>query len=65
LVLEATREVADTASAITSHVWHLANVIVHVSAGEQENSDQADCSPEIAILHNWKEVWSTDSKQGD
>lgn len=65
LVLETTSKVSHTASAVSRHVWHLANVVVHMSAGEKKNGDQADCSPEIAVLDNREDIWGRDSEETD
>jgi hypothetical protein len=63
LVLETTGEVADTALAISSDVGNLADVVEHVSAGEEQNSDQADGSPEVAVLDDREEVGCSDSQE--
>jgi hypothetical protein len=63
LILEAASEVADTALAISSDVGNLADVVEHVSAGEEQNSDQADGSPEVAVLDDREEVGCSDSQE--
>lgn len=40
-------------------------MVEHVSTGEQENSDQADGSPEVPILNNRSEVWCSNGEEGD
>jgi hypothetical protein len=56
LIGETASKVADAPTSITSNVRHLSNVIEHVAASEQKNSDQADGSPDVAILNNWKNI---------
>ena len=63
LVLEATGEVADTTLAISSNVRNLANVIEHVTAGEEQDHDQADGSPEVAVLDNGENVGRGNSQE--
>jgi hypothetical protein len=63
LVLEAASEVANTALAISSNVGNLANVVEHVSAGKEQDSDQADGSPEVAVLDDREEVGCGDSQE--
>lgn len=64
LVLEATGKVANAALAIGRDVGHLANVVEHVAAGEEKDSDQADGSPQVAVLDNREEVRRSDEKEG-
>lgn len=65
LVLESTGKVADASLSITGHVWDLANVIEHVSAREEQHSDQADSSPQVAVLDDGQSVWSSDCDKAD
>jgi hypothetical protein len=65
LVLEATSEVADTALAVGLNIGNLADVVEHVSAREEQNGDQADGSPEVAVLNDWQEVRCGDGKEGE
>jgi len=45
LVAEATGEITDSALPISCHIWYLADMIEHVAASEEENSDEAECGP--------------------
>lgn len=63
LVLEATGEVADTTLAVGSNIRDLANVVEHVTAGEEQDHDQADSSPEVAVLDNGKDVGRGNSQE--
>lgn len=56
LVLEATCKVADAATAITRHVWHLSNVVEHLATDEEEDRDQADGSPEVSALKHRQQI---------
>lgn len=52
LVLEAARKITNTPFAIPNHVWYLADMIEHVPTREEEDSDQADRSPEVSVLND-------------
>lgn len=56
LVLEATGKVADTAAAISGNIGNLANVVEHVSAGEEKDGNEADGGPEIAVLDDGQNI---------
>ena len=65
LVLEATGEVGETTLAVVTSVGHLADVVEHVSAGEEQNGDQADGGPEVAVLNDRQNVRCGDCKEGE
>ena len=65
LVLEATSKVGDTSLAVTSHVWHLADVVVHVTTGEEEYGNQTDGGPEVTVLDDRKDIWCGDGDKGN
>jgi hypothetical protein len=65
LVLEATSKVVDTTLAVGLNIWDLADVVEHVSAREEQNSDQADGSPEVAVLNDRQKVRRGDGKEGE
>lgn len=65
LILEASCKIADTALAIIGHVWNLSDMIEHVAACEEKDGNQADGSPEVAILNDWQNIWCGDGKEGD
>lgn len=52
MVLETTSKVADAALPIGSNVGHLANVVVHVTRGEEEDRDESDGGPDITALED-------------
>lgn len=60
LVAEATGKVAESALAVALNVWCLPDVVEHVAAGEEKHSDQAECSPEVAVLQDGGNVWPCD-----
>lgn len=60
LVLETTGKVADAATAIGSDVGDFPDVVEHVAAGEQQDRDQADGSPDVAILDDGEDIWPCD-----
>ena len=65
MVLEATGEVADTTLAIGLNVGDLADVVEHVSAREEQNSDQADGGPEVAVLDDGQKVRRGDCEESE
>lgn len=65
MVLEATCKVADTALAVASDVGNLADVVEHVAAREEEDGDQADGGPDIAVLDDGKNVGPGDKGDSD
>jgi len=50
LVAEATSEIAHTTLAITNNIRRLTNVVEHVARREEQDGDEGDGSPEIAVL---------------
>ena len=56
LVLEAGGEIADASMAIARHIGDLADLVEHVTTGEHEDTDQADCGPSISVLDDREDV---------
>lgn len=56
LLLETGRNVTNSTSSVASDVRNLADVVEHVSAGEEQDRDEADGSPEISALENGQHV---------
>lgn len=65
LVLETASKVADATLAITSNVGDLSDVVEHVAAGEEKHHDQAEGSPQIAVLDDGQNVGGGDGDEGD
>ena len=65
LVLEATSEVADTTLAVGLNIGDLADVVEHVSAGEEQDKNQADGGPQVAVLDDGKDVGRSDCEEGE
>lgn len=65
LILETTSEVADTTLSVSCDIRHLSNVVVHVSAGEEQNCDQADSSPKISVLNDGEDVRHSDGSESN
>jgi len=65
LVLEATGKVADAALAVARDVGHVADVVEHVSAGEEQDRDQADGGPYIPAPQDRGDVRPGDVGQGN
>lgn len=56
MALKSRGNIANSTTAITSHVGHFSNVVEHVATGEQQDRDKADGSPKVAVLDNWQHV---------
>lgn len=65
LILETSSKVADPALTIPSHIWHFANMVEHVSAREQQDRDQADRRPEVAVLNDGQNIWRGHAEERD
>jgi hypothetical protein len=63
LVLETAGEVGETTLAVVASVGHLADVVEHVAAGEEQDKDQADGGPQVAVLDDWKDVGRGDGEE--
>lgn len=63
LVLETAGEIGETALAIVTGIWNLADVVEHVSAGEEQDENQADGGPEVAVLDDGKDVGRGDGEE--
>lgn len=50
LLLETGRNVANSTSSIASDIRNLADVVEHVSAGKEQDGDEADGGPEVSAL---------------
>jgi hypothetical protein len=65
LVLETAGEVGETTLAIVTSVGHLADVVEHVSTGEEQDKNQADGGPQVAVLDDRKDVGRSDGEEGE
>lgn len=63
LVLEASCNVAYAAMAISNNVWDFPNMVEHMTTNEQENGNQADGSPNIAILDDRQHISGSTSQR--
>ena len=52
LILETAGKVTDPTTPVACHIWHFSNMVEHVSAREQQNHDQTDTSPQVAVLND-------------
>jgi hypothetical protein len=52
LIGKSTSKVAYAASSISSNVRHFSNVIEHVAACEEKDSNQANSGPKVSVLNN-------------
>lgn len=65
LVAESTSKVVDAALAVTLNVGCLTDVVEHVARGKEEDSNQREGSPEVAVLEERQNVGSGDGNSGD
>lgn len=65
LVAETTGKVADAALAVTLYVGCLADVVEHMAGGKEEDSDQGEGCPEVAVLEEGNDVGRGDSDDSD
>lgn len=56
LVLEASCDIADAAMAISNNVWNFPNVVEHMTTNKEENGNQADGSPNVAVLNDRQHI---------
>lgn len=56
MVLKASSEVAHTTARVVGNIGDLANLVVHVTTGEQQDSNQSEGSPDIAVLDHGHDV---------
>lgn len=66
LVLEARREIADAAAAVARHIRHVPDLVEHVAAGEEQDRDERDGSPDGAVPDHGEDVGPGDigSREG-
>lgn len=57
LVLETSSKVGNLALAITANIWRRPDMVKHVTARKQQNSDDRQRSPQVAVLHDGHDVW--------
>lgn len=65
LVLEAPGKVSDAALAVTGNVGDFSDVVEHVAGCEEENHDDADGGPEVAVLEEGEDVGTGDGGKGE
>ena len=49
--------------AITSNIWYFSNVVKHVSTCEEKDKDQANGSPDVAVLNQRCHVWPSNTDE--
>lgn len=65
LVAKAPGKIVDSALAIARYVGRLPDVVEHVPASEEQDGDETDGSPEIAVLQDGKYVRRGDGEESD
>ena len=65
LVLETACKVADAAFSIGRDIGNFANVVEHVSASEEQHSDETEGSPQVAVLQDGDDVGRCNSDEGN
>ena len=63
LVGKSSSKIRNATFSISRHVRHLSDMIEHVSASKQKDSDQADSRPQIAILNDRHNVGVGDTEE--
>lgn len=64
LALEAAGKVGDATAAIASNIGHVADVVEHVAAGEEQDGNHGAGGPEIAVLDDGQQVGAGGGDQG-
>lgn len=57
LVGKPSSKVAHTTSAVACNIRDFANVVEHMSTCEEKDENQANTSPDVAVLEDGKKVW--------
>lgn len=65
LVLEARRKVGDAAAAVARDIRDVPDLVEHVAAGEEQDGDQGDGSPDGAALDDGQDVGPGGVRGGD
>lgn len=65
LVGESTSEVRDASFSVSSHIWDLSDVIIHMSTGEHKDHYQAQDCPYVSVLEHRKDVWVCYRAEGE
>lgn len=65
LVAEASGKIAESTFSIALNIWGLPDVVEHMSAGEEQHGDQAECSPQVAVLEHRRDIWPGDRDKRD
>jgi hypothetical protein len=61
LIRKSPSEIAHTASSITGNVGDFSDVVEHMTTCEEKDSNQANSSPEVAILNDGQKVWASNT----
>ena len=56
-------KVANAPLSIPSHIRDLSDVVEHVATGKEEDGDQADGRPQVAVLDDWQQIWIADTEE--
>lgn len=65
LVLEAASKVGETTLAVTRYIRNLPDVVEHVARSEEQDGNEGDGGPEVTVLEDGKDVWSSNGSEGD
>lgn len=65
LILEPSGKITHPALPISRHIGNLPNMVEHVPGREQEDGDQGDRGPEVAVLDDGQQVRGCDGAEGD
>jgi hypothetical protein len=65
LGLESTCKICDATFSVSCDVWHLSNMIEHMSRSEEEDQDQANRCPQVSVLDDREDVWVCHSRKSE
>jgi hypothetical protein len=65
LVAKSSSEIAESTFSVSGDIRHFADVVEHVSTGEEQHGDETEGSPEVAVLEDGDDVGRCDGDKGD
>lgn len=65
LVREPPCKIAHTTLSIAGHVWNLPDVVEHMATSKQQNRNQTNGRPKVAVLYNRQQIRVADTEERD
>lgn len=56
LILESASNIRNAAFAVSGNIWNFTDVVEHVAADKEENSNHATGRPNVSVLNNGEDV---------